>query len=185
MRRSIIQKGRPTPKGHKRTFLKRKRLAHLLGATIVLCSTRLALAADAPGLETANIRKFVSYFSPNDFKIVDSGDLYAAPAKFIGQPIELRNVRCLYAMDGYHCIAPQPGMVTIVSAKSVAPAAEREALKNDCAEIQAMAHLPACRKNVRIIPADLTESSLPNYAAKRVVMTAERIEIHPASQPKH
>ncbi|MDA9473257.1 hypothetical protein XI03_01595 [Bradyrhizobium sp. CCBAU 65884] len=76
-------------------------------------------------------------------------------------------------------------MVTIVSAKSVAPAAEREALKNDCAEIQAMAHLPACRKNVRIIPSDLTESSLPNYAAKRVVMTAERIEIHPASQPKH
>ncbi|PPQ13899.1 hypothetical protein CV770_39930 [Bradyrhizobium sp. AC87j1] len=168
---------------HRQTLFRQKWLVS--GAAIIFCSAWPARAADvASGTEAANTKEFVTYFSPNDFKVLNSDDLHDAPAKFIGKPIELRNVRCLYAMEGYHCIAPLPSAVTVVFADSAAPAAEREALRNDCAAIQMMAKSRACRKNIRIIPDDLTESSLPNGIGKRVVVRAEKIEVLPASRPE-
>jgi hypothetical protein len=89
------------------------------------------------GPETANTREIVASFAPGDFKVVDPDDIHVAPQKFVGKPIEIRNVRCFYAdKDDYRCMAPSRGMVTAVFATSVGPANEKEALETDCGAIK-------------------------------------------------
>ncbi|MCP3460573.1 hypothetical protein [Bradyrhizobium sp. CCGUVB23] len=133
------------------------------------------------GPETANTKEIVTNFSPNDFKVVDPDDLHVAPEKFIGKPIEIRNVSCFYADRGDYRCAPSRGMITVVFAKSIEPAAERETLEHDCGVIKRIAS-PACRRNIRIVPADYAEDS-PSAFAKRIVVKVKRIEVLPASRP--
>jgi hypothetical protein len=57
----------------------------------------LKTAGVPSGPETANTRDIVSSFAPGDFKVVDPDDIHVAPRKFVGKPIETRNVRCFYA----------------------------------------------------------------------------------------
>ncbi|GLR89637.1 hypothetical protein GCM10007857_63510 [Bradyrhizobium iriomotense] len=135
------------------------------------------------GPETANTKEIVTNFSPNDFKVVDPDDLHVAPGRLIGKPIEIRNVICLYARDGYRCIAARRRtMIAVVFAKSVDPAAERETLESNCGAIERI-ESPTCQRDIRIIPTDYCEDPL-NAVAKRIVLRAEKLEIQPTSRPK-
>ncbi|MCP1835720.1 hypothetical protein J2R76_004060 [Bradyrhizobium sp. USDA 4532] len=155
----------------------------------MLCSPRPALTADvrrSPETEIAN--KFVMTFPVNDFRLVDWNDVCADPAKFIGRPIELRRMRCVYGMDGFRCGA-FPRKVTAsaktltVFARSVIPGAERAVLKNNCATLQAMLESVAYRRKIRIIPAQFSEWS-GGEVAKSVELKADKIQILPGSRPK-
>ncbi|WP_139860140.1 hypothetical protein [Bradyrhizobium ivorense] len=136
------------------------------------------------GLATLSVKEVVTRFSPNDFNAIDPDDLHIAPAQFIEKPVEIPNMRCIYAMDGVRCIALPPAMITIVFAKAIVPAAQRKALKNDCNVIRSMAQSPACRRNIRMVPTGYSETSL-NAFAKRVVVTAGTIEVLPTWRRKH
>ncbi|KRP88638.1 hypothetical protein AOQ73_27955 [Bradyrhizobium pachyrhizi] len=104
----------------------------------------LKTAGVPSGPETANTKDIVTSFSPSDFKVVDPDDVHVAPGKFIGKPIEIRNVRCFYAdRDDYRCSMPSRGMVTVVFAKSIEPANERDTLENDCGAIKRLSLPPA------------------------------------------
>lgn len=143
----------------------------------------LKTAGVTSGPETANTKEIVASFSPSDFKVVDPDDVHVAPGKFIGKPIEIRNVKCFYAdKDDYRCSAPSRGMITVVFAASIEPANERDTLENDCGAIKKI-DSPACRRNIRIVPADYGEDS-PNAFAKRVIVKSAKIEVLPASRPK-
>jgi hypothetical protein len=112
---------------------------------------------------------------------VDPDDIHVAPRKFVGRPIEIRNVRCFYAdKDDYRCLAPSRGMVTAVFARSVGPANEKETLETDCGAIKKIESL-ACRRTIRIVPADFGEDA-PNAFAKRIVVKVANIEIVPATR---
>ncbi|WP_456817022.1 hypothetical protein [Bradyrhizobium sp. USDA 4520] len=124
----------------------------------------------------------------NDFRLVEWNDICADPAEFIGQPIELRKMRCVYGMDGFRCVA-FPRKITAsaktvtVSAKSVIPAGESAVLKNNCTTLQAMLQSAACRKNIRIIPAQFSEW-FGGEVAKSVELNTDKIQILPGSRPK-
>ncbi|WP_139481511.1 hypothetical protein [Bradyrhizobium ivorense] len=136
------------------------------------------------GLATLSIKEVVTRFSPNDFNAIDPDDLHIAPAQFIEKPVEIPNMRCIYAVDCVRCIALPPAMITIVFAKAIVPAAQRKALKNDCTVIRSMAQSPACQRNIRMVPTGYSETSL-NAFAKRVVVTARTIEVLPTWRRKH
>ncbi|WP_445217587.1 hypothetical protein ACKWRH_37145 [Bradyrhizobium sp. Pa8] len=152
----------------------------------LLCFDKAAATLKAAGalggLETANTKEIDTNFSSNDFKVVDPDDLHVAPGKFIGKPIEIRNVSCFSADRGDYRCAPSSVMITVVFAKSIEPAAERETLENDCGDIKRI-ESPACRRDIRIVPADYAEDS-PGAFAKRIVVKVKRIEVLPASRPK-
>jgi hypothetical protein len=146
-------------------------------------ATILKTAGVPSETETANTKELVSAFGPNDFKVVDPDDVHVAPRKFIGKPIELKNVRCFYAdKNDYRCIAPSQRMVTTVFAKSIGPANERDAIESDCGAIKKL-EAPACRKTIRIVPIDYDEDS-PNAFAKRIVVKVANIEIMPPVRSK-
>ncbi|MGY4182901.1 hypothetical protein ACVIHH_008192 [Bradyrhizobium sp. USDA 4518] len=164
-------------------------LWYSFGAAIMLCSARPALTADVPrSPETEITNRFVMTSTVNDFRLVGWNDVCADPAKFIGQPIELRKMRCVYGMDGFRCVA-FPRKITAsaktvtVFAKSVIPWGERAVLKNNCTTLQAMLQSAACRKNIRIIPAWFSEW-FGGEVAKSVELKADKIQILPGSRPK-
>ncbi|WP_143270925.1 hypothetical protein [Bradyrhizobium brasilense] len=160
-------------------------LWYSFGAAIMLCSARPALTADVPrSPETEITNRFVM----DDFHVVEWNDICTDPAKFIGQPIELRKMRCVDGMDGFRCVA-FPRKITAsaktltVFARSVIPGAERAILKNYCTTLQAMLQSAACRKNIRIIPAQFSEW-FGGEVAKSVELKADKIRILPGSRPK-
>ncbi|UVO30242.1 hypothetical protein [Bradyrhizobium arachidis] len=58
------------------------------------CFDKAAATLTTPGVpsgpKTANTKEIVTRYSPNDFKVVDPGDLHVAPGKFVGKPFEIR-----------------------------------------------------------------------------------------------
>jgi hypothetical protein len=151
----------------------------------LLCFDKAAASLKTAGIsgpETATTKELVSNFSPGDYKIVDPDDIHVAPSKFIGKPIELRNVKCFYAdKDDYRCLTPSR-LITTVFGASVGPDVERERLESDCGAIKKI-DSPACRRTIRIVPLDFAEDA-PTVLAKRIVVKAATIQIQPAVRSK-
>lgn len=135
----------------------------------------LKTAGVTTGPETANTKEIVSSFAAGDFKVVDPDDIHVAPRKFLGKPIELRNVRCFYAdKDDYRCVSSS-NLTTVIFAKSVEPSDAREALEADCGAIKKLSS-PGCRKTVQIVPMEFAEDA-PNAFTKRIIVRTLNLKI--------
>jgi hypothetical protein len=125
--------------------------------------------------KTASTKEIVATYAATDFKVVDPDDVHIAPGKFIGKPIEVRNVRCLYAdRSDYRCVAPSR-MGTVFFVKDVSPAAAKEALETDCGAIKNL-NLSKCRRVIHVVPEDFHQDLTDGYS-KRTVVTAKAIEV--------
>lgn len=140
-------------------------------------------SAGLPEAKTADPKAVVASFSPSDYKLVDPDDLHVAPRKFIGKPVELRNVKCFYADKGdYRCLAPSRSMITTVFAKDVGPPGERDTIESDCGAVKKI-DSPLCRRTIRLVPVDFSEDA-PNAFAKRMVIQSATIEFVPSARAK-
>ncbi|QOZ23769.1 hypothetical protein XH93_09155 [Bradyrhizobium sp. CCBAU 51753] len=133
-------------------------------------------------LGTAHLKEIVANPGQTALKIHDPDHLDVAPGTFIDRLVEIRNVRCLYSTDGYRCIAHRRGMAPVVFAQALEPAAERERLKTDCAQLDSLLSA-ACKRNIRIVTTDYRGDFLRDFA-KGLVLKVPKIEIIAASPPK-
>jgi hypothetical protein len=129
----------------------------------------------------ATTKDVLGSYGPGDYKIVDADDLYVAPKKYTGKPIEVKNMSCFYAdKDEYRCIA-STGLTVAVFALTVEPPAEKSALEDSCGTIKQL-DKPSCRKTIRLVPLGY-DSDTVNGNQKRIVLFASAIEIMPPKLP--
>ena len=130
-------------------------------------------AAEHPSATTKDI---VDDHAPGEFKNVDVMDLFVAPGKFKGKPVELRNVQCFYAdADEYRCIATNSLSPVMILAGSVGPEGAKTALEDACGTIKAV-DTPTCTRTIHFVPTAFEEDQL-NAFSKRMVLATPHIEI--------
>ncbi|MGO9005476.1 MAG: hypothetical protein ACLQIQ_07720 [Beijerinckiaceae bacterium] len=126
---------------------------------------------------TVGTKEITASYAPSDYRPVDAEDLYVAPNKFKGKPIELAGVRCFYAdVNEYRCIGRAHDAV-VVFAKDVEPEEAKSDLEDRCGAIKQI-EAPACRKTIRFVVQDFSEDILSGMAQRLIVVTRQ-IEIVP------
>lgn len=124
--------------------------------------------------ETSNTPKKIEPPS-GEYRVVDPGDIFVAYGKYLGKPIEVRNVRCYYAdKDDYRCIATGDNPV-VFFAEDIEPATAREAIENDCGEVKKVV-TPACKRNIRLTAENISDDLISGYQ-KRVDVRSSSLEV--------
>jgi hypothetical protein len=116
-----------------------------------------------------------------EFRAVDPDDVFVAPNKYQGKPIELRRMRCFHAdKDEYRCTSSN-GTMLLVLARGVTPQEEKDLIEERCGEIKKIT-TPACLKTIRLTPVVHEEDTISGYL-KRTIIGAASIEVSPSAAP--
>lgn len=128
------------------------------------------LASGEP--ETLSTKQAVQAFAPGDYRPVDPKDLQLGPRKFIGKPIELRNMQCFYAdINEYRCWARGAGMTVFATTIIDYPAKDKF---DDFCGRQKNADTAACRKTLHIVPEEWSQDQ-PSAFGKRTLITVKEL----------
>lgn len=140
-----------------------------------------AAKPDAPDEATATTKEVVAAFGASDYKVVDPSDLYVAPTKYTGKPVQVRNVQCLHAdKDEFRCIAPGASILLVMAA-DITPSAARTALEDTCGTMRAMP-TAACRRTIRFVP--LMNAGDVVNGRNRVVIATPSAEVVAGEEPR-
>jgi hypothetical protein len=125
--------------------------------------------------EMANTSKTIEPKKSAEYRVVDSSDIFVAYSKYVGQPIEVRDVRCYYAdKDDYRCISIG-GSTVAFFAQDIEPATAREAIENDCGEMKKVM-TSACKRTIRLTAENISDDLISGYQ-KRVGVRSSSLEV--------
>ena len=125
--------------------------------------------------KTVSTKDMINKINANEYAVVDPKDLQLGPKKFIGRPIELKNMQCYYAdINEYRCWSSGSASVTIFSPKIV-DGPENAKFDDVCGKSKNTSG-PACRRTIRLVPKEWDEDQ-PSAFGKRTIIRTPQIEL--------
>ncbi|CAH1657295.1 exported hypothetical protein [Hyphomicrobiales bacterium] len=138
--------------------------------------------SDSPSEKTANTTEISKPADPLVYRVSDPDDMYVAPRKYIGKPVELRRMSCFHAdVKEYRCIS-NGDLPLVVFTADITPASEKAAIEADCGEVKKVSS-SICRKTLRFVPGHIDEDMMSGNN-KRAIVLARTVEIVPAPPPQ-
>lgn len=108
-------------------------------------------------------------------RVVAGIDLELAPRKFMGQRLEIRSARCLYAdVNEFRCI-PNDLATLVVFTDDINPEAEKARLMSQCATFADLTK-DRCRVTIRFTPRKHDEDIVSGYQ-KRTIIFSDAVEV--------
>lgn len=138
------------------------------------------LTKDRPGGGATDTKTTIVQTPPplpaSEYRVVDPSDLYITPGKYIGKPIELRRVYCLYAdEDDYRCTTD--GTNVMITAEEVTPPVHQQIMQKDCQSMKQFS-TSKCIRTIRLIPTETSSDVVSNYQRRKIIVTTA-IEVVP------
>lgn len=138
--------------------------------------------SDASSEKTTSTTEISKPADPLVYRVSDPDDMFVAPRKYIGKPVELRRMSCFHAdVKEYRCIS-NGDLPLVVFTADITPASEKAAIEADCGEIKKVSS-SNCRKTLRFVPGHIDEDTLSGNN-KRAIVLARSIEIIPTPPPQ-
>jgi hypothetical protein len=107
-------------------------------------------------------------------RVVAGADMQLAPRKWLGQPVEMRRMRCLHAdKDEFRCITSDSSTL-IIFAEAVSPPTMQDFVERSCGTFEEMLN-PTCRFTLRFTAEQHGEDTISGYQ-KRTVIRAATVE---------
>lgn len=126
-----------------------------------------------PAREVAPLTKVQTATEPKP-RVVAGVDMQLAPRKWMGQPVEMRRMRCLHAdKDEYRCITSDSSTL-IIFAEAIKPAAMQDFMERSCGTFEEMMK-PTCRFTLRFTASEHGSDTISGYQ-KRTVIRAATVE---------
>ncbi|MBS7697854.1 MULTISPECIES: hypothetical protein [unclassified Chelatococcus] len=132
--------------------------------------------------KTASTTEISTPADPLVYRVSDPDDMYVAPRKYIGKPVELRRMSCFHAdVKEYRCIS-NGDLPLVVFTAEITPPSEKAAIEAECGEVKKVSS-SSCRKTLRFVPGVINEDMLSGNNQRAVVL-ARTVEIVPTPPPQ-
>lgn len=144
------------------------------------CFDKLAKSPEPKAEEpapTVTTKQIIAPIAPTDYKTVDPSDLYVAPSKFIGKPIQVNGARCFYAdKDEFRCMLQTGSSVVVLLSPTLTPAATQTEIEDACGAIKVAMTSARCRRTLRFVPLK-HDSDAVDAMTKRIIIIAPAVEV--------
>lgn len=122
---------------------------------------------------------------PSDAKprVVAAVDMELSPRKWMGQYVEMKNMRCMHADEGeYRCIEAG-GDGAVIFAEAVKPSERQTYIERECGTFAEMVR-DKCRFTLRFTPEKYDQDIVSGYEKRTIIMAQEIEAISPDTPTK-
>jgi len=118
--------------------------------------------------------------------VVPITELALAPEKYIGRPIEVRDLICYYAkLDDYRCISLRARPVAVIFPVNITGPDAKAAIEQNCDQYEKATRSPRCRVTLRFTilgDDEINEDLVSGYQRRVIISPADAEAILP--QPR-